>query len=185
LLEEIPIIGHLDITIMGGCDDASFVARRHEYEKHRTSFGSKANGAVFHNGETAAWCANKNLVDLVIVPFGVRRRAEGEAVLPFLSSPRAPVFALGSTLEYVTAAESVNLGVPTDKWIPSPGDYVRYALTHVGVEGVVLHVNDETSVNNIENVFRDGALDENEVAYVNDLADVADGKARVATNGSD
>jgi hypothetical protein len=85
LLDAVPGLERLDLTIIGGADDASFVSRRHEYQKHRTMFGTHAVGAVFHNDTTAVWCTNQNLVDMTICAFGLRSATASKTVLPFLA----------------------------------------------------------------------------------------------------
>jgi hypothetical protein len=76
----------------------------------------------------------------------------------------------------------VNLGVPSHKWIPSPADYVRFAFSHEGVDGAVLHLQNESSVSALDAALREGALDANDVEYMNDLAELADGTARLASS---
>jgi hypothetical protein len=183
VLEAVPGLGRIDVPIAGGAYANEFPTRLGVYEGHRRTgyMGARAIGASFHDRQAALLACNHNLVDLVLVRYNPDRPGARDDVFPHLAPRRsARLFNFKSTWGFVPPGRMAEFGLGGDAyWQPDVTDYYRFALSRPEIDGLLVAPGTPAEVAALAAALEKGPLDDEEQAYLIDLAAVAGGRAKV------
>jgi aryl-alcohol dehydrogenase-like predicted oxidoreductase len=179
--DAIPGLDRIDVTIAGGAAEGELDARREEYAHHGGAFGARAFGASFHERSLAARVMAARAADIGFVRFNPVHRGALDDLFPSLQA-RAPslVYNFKSTTGYLSEAAITHLGLSSSHWRPLATDYYRYALARPELDGILCALRGAGQVEALAQAVERGPLTDEETAYLDDLADLARGEARLA-----
>jgi hypothetical protein len=184
VVEAIPDLGRVDVTIAGGAYANDLLVRLVEYRKHRTGAlpGVKATAASFHDRAAAREAIRHELVDLAFIRYNPLHRGAEEDLLPHLSSPsegRALLYNFKSAIGHLTEKQYQKLGLDPHVWRPDVTDYYRFALTRPEIDGILCSLNEERHVAALDEALARGPLDDEELQFLRDLGDLTAGRAQL------
>ncbi len=182
-LASVPELGRLDVLIAGGAEPEQFVRRirdvRSLLEKGHTA--ARAAGTLFSDEDIARMSIDACAVSLAMTHFHAGRRARASSLLTRThSSHLPPLYAAACTHAHHPEDVWQRAGLPGDHWRPTWTDYVRYTLTFAAFDGVMLEGLTPETLNQLKDDIEAGPLDEEELDYLDDLDDLANGRARLA-----
>jgi hypothetical protein len=185
---ELPELGHVDVTIAGGCYAPDFAARLPVFEKHREVryLGTRAIGASFHDRKAALAAVGAGVIDLALVRYNPQHpRAEHEVFEHVTSRDagrRTLLYNFKSTVGHVaTEDEYAALGIGAGFWRPHITDYYRFALTAAALDGLLVGLPAAGAVRELADALAKGPLDDEDRQYLIDLGDLQRGRAKVAS----
>jgi hypothetical protein len=174
----------VDLAIAGGAYAADLLVRLGEYRAHQPERepASRAIGASFHDRRAGVLALNHGLIDIGFLRYNPLHRGAEEEVFPQLSkgSP-ALLYNFKSTHGYLSEPDSAALGLGPSHWRPHITDYYRYALSRPEMDGILCALNEPEQVTELIDALERGALNEDQTQYLNDLAELALGRASLAT----
>jgi hypothetical protein len=172
VLEAMPALGKIDVTIAGGAYAADFAARAQEYPKHTTGAfpWARAIGASFHERATALLAVNHRMVDLAFVRSNAAHPGAETDLFPHLGDSAPLVYNFKSTDGFVPREELPGLGLVEDGWEPDIVDHYRYALTSAELDGVLCGLASPAQVEALADGLGRGPLSTDERRYLQTLA---------------
>ena len=183
VLDAIPGLDRLDVLIAGGVYAGEFAARLPVYQRHRRTrfLGARAIGATFHDRQEARKAVTDDLVDVAFVRYNPGHAGAREDLFPHLAQPTPTLlFGFKSTFAYVPPQQMAELGLPGDVyWHPEVTDHYRFALSRPELDGLLIGPATPKEVAALADALKKGPLDEEEEAYLMQVALVAKGRALV------
>jgi hypothetical protein len=183
LLEAIPGLARLDVLIAGGAYAGEFAARLPVYQEHRrTGFvGCRGIGATFHDRHAARRAVAENAVDIAFVRYNPGHAGARGDLFPHLAQPAlTSLFGFKSTFGYVRPEQMTELGLSGDVyWHPEITDHYRFALSRPELAGLLIAPGTPKEVAAVAEALKKGPLDKEEETYLMQVAQVAQGRARV------
>jgi hypothetical protein len=184
VLDAVPGLRTLDLTIIGGVYAADFLVRLNEYRRHRQRDGGprhlpgvKGTGATFHDRGAALLSLNHRLVDVAFARYNPDHPRAEEELFPRLPRrPRNLLFNFNSTRGHVEDRRFKELGLSAKHWRPTVTDHYRFALRQPAIDGLLCGLEDTKELTALGAALASDALTEEEAAYMRDLADLAAGR---------
>lgn len=172
LIAEVPGLGHLDVLVAGGAYRRDFKHRQPIYAEHRRSgfVGCRAVGASFHERKAAKTALVGGEIDLGFVRFSPSHPGAKRDVLPFVRRSRALTYGFKSVHGWLPGETLLELGLEPGAWQPHPTDHYRYALSHEGIDGVLIALSHRREVKELADALARGPLSADEVRYLERLA---------------
>ena len=98
-----------------------------------------------------------------------------------LVAPRRKTLLYGftSVSRVIGSARCRDLGLSADYWVPTPGDYYRFALTPQNVDGLPCSPGTPREVERLSRALEKGPLDAEEERYLIDLGALDAGRAEL------
>jgi hypothetical protein len=189
VVETLPALGRIDVLIAGGASAHEFPTRLGVYREHRRAgfVGARAIGASFHDRRAALRACHHHSVDLVLVRYNPDHPGARDDVFPRLA-PRGPtrLFNFTSTQGFVPADQMAGLGLGGEAyWRPDITDYYRFALSRPEIDGLLVAPGTPAELEARAGALVRGPLDDEQQAYLIDLATVAGGRARVVAEADE
>jgi hypothetical protein len=187
VVSEVAGLGHVDVTVAGGCYAPDFATRLPVFERHRATryLGTRAIGASFHDRKAARAAVDAGAIDIAFVRYnpghpGARSEVFAH-VAPRDAGRRTLLFNFKSTDGHIAKDEDyAALGIGADFWRPHVTDYYRFALTEPALDGVLCGLPRAAAVRELADAMAKGPLDEDDRQYLLDLGELQSGRARVA-----
>jgi hypothetical protein len=180
VLDAVPGLGHIDVTVAGGSYRSDFAARREQFKLHGP-LGARAFGVSFHDRRMAAQALRERLVDLAFVRYNTLHRGAEKDLFPHAPRRRRTlVYNFTSTHGFLRPERYEELGLTADHWQPSVTDHYRFALAHKEIDGLLCAPKTTAELDALGRALEAGPLTEEETIYLADLADLALGKASLA-----
>jgi hypothetical protein len=186
VLEALPWLRTIDVTIIGGTYESDFGSRLDEYRDHRsgTRFpATRALGATFHDRATAAHATTRGLVDIAYCRYNALRRGAERDLFPFVGRRRKTrLYNFKSVDGYLGRDAMRALGVSASHWRPSPTDYYRFILSRPEIDGLLCSPSTPREIDALATAMEAGPVTDEERRYICDLADLSSGRARLAAS---
>jgi predicted aldo/keto reductase-like oxidoreductase len=181
LVDETAGLGHLDIVVAGGSYGTDLVPRIDVLRHHRATgrFGARAIGASFHDRSAARVAIAHRMVDLALVRFNAAHPGARAEVLPHANASAPRIFNFKSTSGYVSPERLRHIGLTDDDWMPAITDHYRYALSHVGIDGVLCSPSSRAEVEALDRALELGSLTADDCQYLEKLCLLASGAAKL------
>lgn len=176
LVDAIPGLGHLDMTVMGGCYPEEFLTRQRVYTSHLAGAvkGVRSISASFHDRHTAMLAVNGGLVDVAFIRYNTGHPGAESDVLPHLHSdrpePRSLLYSFTTNMGHVTPTRLRQLNVPEDKWQPRLTDHYRRTLSLEGFDGLLVALQTREHIAELAAALEEGPVTEEEAEYMVDLS---------------
>jgi hypothetical protein len=186
VLEEVPILEHLDLTVAGGCYRPEYAQRERVLASHREAkhAGARAVGASFHDRSLAREVVERDNLDIAFVRYTpVHPGARVDLfphVAPRAAGRRCLLYNFKSTHGHLGNDDYAPLGVPDHYWRPQPTDYYRFALSEPALDGLLCSPSTPREVRDLADALARGPIDDDDRQYLLDLGALARGTARVA-----
>jgi hypothetical protein len=188
VLEEVPELDHIDVTISGGTYGYDIQRRFPIFEQHRATghVGSRAIGASFHDRAAALVELEKGVLDIAFVRYSPVHPRAREAVFEKVSSRadgrKTLLFNFKSTNGCLWDDEAYEkLGIGAGFWRPHVTDYYRFALTEPALDGILCAMPAPFAIRELSDALAKGPLTEEDRQYMLDLADLSRGRAQLNT----
>jgi len=185
LVEAIPGLHRLDVTVAGGAYGREVAARLPAFAGHRDHWNIRATGISFHDRESARELITSDRVDLAYVRYNpVHAGAATEVYAhakPRTEGRRCLIYNFKSTIGHLDDAAYAQLGIGDDFWHPHVTDYYRFALTQPAVDGVLCALPHPGAVRDLADALAKGPLSEDDHQYLLDLGALAQGTAKLAS----
>lgn len=186
VLEEVPALERLDLTIAGGSYGHEFPVRVEGYERQLREgwCGVRAIGATFHDRGAALTAMGKGRPDVAFVRYNPSHPGAQDDLFPHVvdrTRPHRPVlFGFKSTTGHLRSeADYEDLGVGKKLWRPRLTDYYRFALTQAALDGILCALGYPEHVGDLADAMERGPLAAAEQAYLINLGALVEGKAEV------
>ncbi|HWO19916.1 MAG TPA: hypothetical protein VNO30_14115 [Kofleriaceae bacterium] len=186
VLDEVPALERLDLTIAGGAYRHEIAQRLEVYEQHRTRrhAGARAIGASFHDREAARRVVGRGAIDIGFVRYNPVHPGARADLFPHVGSRadgrRTLLFNFKSTLGHIASeARYAALGVAADYWRPRLTDYYRFALGEPALDGILCALPGPHAVRELALALEAGPLSDEDRQYLLDLGALARGAAKV------
>jgi hypothetical protein len=186
VVDAVPGLERVDVTIAGGAYAADFAARLPRYRAHREGAlaGVRATGASFHDRRAARDAVTGELLDLAFVRYNAEHRGAEEDLFPALPTPRrALVYAFKTTSGHLDEEARRRVGLAADDWQPELTCRYRFALARPELDGLLCALDEERHVAELDEALARGPLDAEETQYLCDLGDLSAGRARLVGRG--
>lgn len=139
VLESVPALGRIDVLLAGAVTSDFSMSRIKSLQSARAlnHLGAQAIGASFH--ERRYMLSGPALeLDIHYVRYNPGHCKSRIDLFPHMS-PEAThlTFVFQSQAARVTAESYRRLGLPDGSWLPSAGDYYRFALTPYHIDGIL------------------------------------------------
>lgn len=185
LLRAVPELGYIDAIVAGGVTETNFFPLVRDYRSHVVEglVGARAWGMCFDGEFVASIALRADVLDLALVPYGpVGSDARLELLDAAVGRNAAALAAFAPAYHHADDAALAKIGLAEDMWRPEPVDYIRYALSSAAMGFVTLHGVGSSDLDDLERGLEAGPLDDEEMQYIDDLADVRTGRARIDTS---
>jgi len=186
VLDELPQLGRLDVTIAGGAYGHEIDQRLTTYARHRTvgHAGVRAIGASFHDRQAAHRVIAQGGLDIAFVRYNPRHPKARDDLFPHVGTRavgrRTLVFNFKSTVGHIGSEEQyAAFGIAPDYWRPHPTDYYRFALGEPALDGILCSPPGPDAVRELVDALASGPLDEEDQQYLLDLGELQRGTAKV------
>jgi aryl-alcohol dehydrogenase-like predicted oxidoreductase len=180
VLDAIPALGHIDVTVAGGSYRKDFAVRAEQYANHG-HVGARAFGTTFHERPMAGKAMREQLVDIAFIRYNALHRGAEKDVFPHVPKRRRPLlYNFKSTHGFLRADDYAALGLSSAHWQPRVTDYYRFVLARPEIDGILCAPREVREVEALARAMEEGPLTEEERVYIRDLADLAKGEARLA-----
>lgn len=180
VLESIPKLERIDLTIMGGVYAPDFMVRARQYGTHRQGVipGARSVGASFHDRPAVVMAVNHGMIDIAFSRYNPAHSGAETDLFPHLLPDRRPLlYGFSSTFQYVGPQLCDELGLKSEHWRPAITDYYRYSLTRREHDGILCAPGSPQQLEELVRAVEVGPLSEKETSYLRDLADLASGNA--------
>jgi hypothetical protein len=176
VVQCIPALERIDVAIAGGAYANDLLVRRNAYQKH--PHRPPAIGASFHDRPACLTALNHNLVDIGFLRYNTIHRGAEEDVFPHLRpKSTALLYNFKSTHGFLCEQDYATIGLTPEYVRPPITDYYRYALSRPEMDGLLCALDTPQQLNALEEALNKGALDDDQIQYLNDLTDLALGRA--------
>jgi hypothetical protein len=185
VIDAVPGLGGVDVSIIGGSYAGDFLSRLDEYRHHRGEHGSvpgaRAVGASFHERSAAAFAVRGALVDVAFTRYNPVHPGAEHDLFPHLD-PASPTLLYNflSTQGFLPESRYAELSLGSDHWRPKVTDYYRFALARPEIDGLLCAPQTPAEVVALARALEEGPLTDEEVTYLRDLADLEKGEATLA-----
>lgn len=182
LLDEVPELQRLDVTIAGGAYRRELKTRREVYRLHkvRRHLGVRAVGVTLHDRLAAVEAPNRKAFDIVFVRYNPDHTGAQREVFPKLvRRQKSLLYNFKSTVGYVSPERASQLGVDDGFWRPHITDYYRFALTPAAMSGILCGLTKPSQVRDLADAMAKGPLDEEEEQFLVDLRELDAGRAEL------
>jgi hypothetical protein len=182
VLDEVPGLERVDLTIIGGAYAAEFPTRRTVYTQRPLGQipGARALGCTFHERSASVAALNDGTLDIGFVRYNAIHRGAEVDVFPHLSPDRRSLcYNFKSTSGNGTNADFAGLGLGADYWQPHVTDAYRYVLRHPEVDGLLCALPTARAVSDLARAIARGPLDEDEIEYMSDLGHLLAKRAKL------
>jgi hypothetical protein len=176
LINSVPGLGRLDVTLAGATRAHDFPARVAQYRRH-IDWGARAFGATFHERPFAAETMATRAVQIGFIRYNAFHRGAEREIFPRVAARSPSLLYNFKSNERLSDAEYEALGLPETYWRPDATDYYRFALARPELDGILCAPRTPKEVVELLESVERGPLTEEEHTYLCDLADVAKGKA--------
>jgi hypothetical protein len=184
VIEAVPGLERVDLTIVGGVYAGDFLVRLEQYRRHRHPSGGphrlpavRATGATFHDRGTALMALNHRMVDVAFVRYNADHPGAEAEIFPRLVRPPRPLlFNFNSTRGHVGEARWKELALSRRHWRPALTDHYRFALRHPHIDGLLCGLGSSRELAALGAALAAGGVSEEEAGYMRDLADLAAGR---------
>ena len=180
VIEAIPGLGHVDVTVAGGSYEGDFAARAPQFAQHGP-LGARAFGTSFHDRRLAARALKEGLVDIGFVRYNSDHRGAEEDVFrhvgPRSAERRALLYNFTTTFGFVPPGRYAELGLGSGHWKPSITEHYRFVLDRPEIDGVLCAPQTPEEVDSLASALARGPLSDEEIAYLRDLSDLSQGRA--------
>lgn len=186
VLEEVPILERIDLTVAGGCYRPEYAQRERVLASHRQTahVGARAVGASFHDRGLAREVVENDNLDIAFVRYNpVHPGARVDLfphVAPRATGRRCLLYNFTSTHGHLAGDEYAPLGVPDHCWRPQHTDYYRFALSEPALDGLLCSPSTPREVSDLADALARGPISDDDRQYLLDLGALARGTARVA-----
>jgi len=168
VLDAVPGLGVLDVLIAGGAYAAELPGRLAIYRGHRAQrfVGARALGVSFHDRRAAAEVITGGELDVAFVRYNAAHPGARHDVFPRLAAERATrVFGFTSTAGHDPAPD-----VADDVWVPDITDHYRFALSRVGLDGLLCSPTQPSHIAELAAAMASGPLSVAEEDHLIELA---------------
>jgi hypothetical protein len=180
VIDEIPALAHIDVTVAGGSYRKDFAVRAAQYA-HHAHVGARAFGTSFHDRRMALEAVKKRLTDIAFIRYNPLHRGAEKDIFPHLPQRRRTLlYNFTNTYGYVPPEDYERLGLSAEHWRPKVTDYYRFVLAQRGIDGILCAPPNPAAVEGLSRALEEGPLTEEERIYISDLADLSSGAARLA-----
>lgn len=184
VLDALPELERIDISIVGGVYAGDLLPRLGEYRKHRLPDGGpfnipgvKATGATFHDRKAALVAMNHRLVDVAFCRYNANHPGAEADLFPHLSRPPRPLlFSFNTTHGHVDKARLKELGLPREAWRPTVADHYRFGLRQRAIDGLLCALRSSREIDELAAALAAGGVTDEEAAYMRGLADLDAGR---------
>jgi len=168
LLAAIPGLGTIDVLVAGGAYATELRHRLPVYVGHREQgfAGARAIGASFHDRPAAVAAINAGAVDVAFVRYNAAHPGAQRDVFPLLD-PARRTRVLGFTS---TGGHRPVSGIDPELWIPDITDHYRFALSRVGLDGLLCSPTEPKQVDELVAALDRGPLSLEEEEHMIELA---------------
>jgi len=186
VIEEVPILERIDLTIAGGCYRPEFAPRDRVLASHREAkhVGARAIGASFHDRGLAREIVERNDLDVAFVRYNPVHPGASADLFPHVASRdagrRCLLYNFTSTYGHLADHEYAPLGVPDHFWRPLHTDYYRFALSEPALDGLLCSPSTPRELRDLADALGKGPIDDEDRRYLLDLGELVRGTARVA-----
>lgn len=187
VLDELPALERLDLTIAGGAYRHEIDRRLETYKQHRSRHhaGARAIGASFHDREAARRVVGQGALDIAFVRYNPLHPGAREDLFPHVGSRadgrRTLLFNFKSALGHLASEDQyAALGIGGDYWRPRPTDYYRFALGEPALDGILCAPPGPRAVRELVDALEAGPLNDEDQQYLLDLGALLRGAAKVS-----
>ena len=168
VVEAIPGLRVLDVLVAGGAYGNELAARMPVYLDHRRQgfAGARAIGASFHDRRAAVAAINAGELDVAFIRYNSAHPGAQRDVFPLLDAIRR-TRVLGFTS---TGGHGPVTGVDPDVWIPDITDHYRFALSRVGLDGLLCSPTEPHHIAELDAAMERGPLSTEEEEHMIELA---------------
>ncbi len=171
LIEAVPGLERVDLTVIGGTYANEFYVRVNRYQEHFTDLpGVRAVGASFHDRPAAVMALQHRLIDIAYTRYNPAHPGAEKDLFPKVPALRPLHYNFKSTTDYVSPARCLQLRLPEDAWRPEVTDHYRFVLTRPELDGVLCAFRSPAQVHSLDAALALGPLDEEECTYLRTLA---------------
>jgi hypothetical protein len=181
LIDETAGLERVDVVVAGGAYGAELLPRLDVMHGHRSArrFGARAVGASFHDRAAARLAIAHRLVDVAFVRFNAAHPGARDEVFAHTGPSAPPLFGFNSTRGHVPGERLRQVGLGDADWAPSVSDHYRYALSHVGVDGILCSPSKPAEVEALADALATGPLGPDECHYLEKLCLLDRGQAEL------
>lgn len=181
VLEEMPALGRVDVTIAGGSYGGEIGRRLDIYKQHKASgyLGVRGTGATFHDRAAMLPILDESRVDIAFVRYNPVHPGAAQDLFPNVREDHPLLFNFKSTFGHMADHEYAGVGIGDEYWRPHPTDYYRFALTQPALDGLLCALPTVGAVQDLADALAKGPLDEDDHQYLLDLGALARGQATV------
>ena len=186
VLEDVPVLQHIDLTVAGGCYRHDYALRERVLASHREveHVGARAIGASFHDRGLAREIVERDNIDIAFVRYNPAHPGARTDLFPHVKprgdGRRCLLYNFTNTYGHLADHEYAPLGVPDDLWRPHPTDYYRFALSEPALDGILCAPATPGQVRDLADALAKGPLDDEDRQYLLSLGELLRGRARVA-----
>jgi hypothetical protein len=170
VVEAIPGLEYLDITVAGGAYGYEFSERRLKtYESHlaRRHVGIRAIGASFHDRVAARDAIVAESVDIAFARYNPAHSGAREDLFPFLerSQSRTLLYTFTSASGWRSAPRRIETPNGKSRTYPDPTDFYRFALSSRAVDGILCSPSTPGEIEELDAALARGPLSRDEEEY--------------------
>ena len=168
VLAAVPGLRVLDVLVAGGAYETELAERLPVYIDHRRQgfAGARAIGVSFHDRRAAAAAINGGELDVAFVRYNAAHPGAQRDVFPLLEATRR-TRVLGFTS---TGGHHRVTGIDPDVWIPDITDHYRFALSRVGLDGLLCSPTEPRHIAELVAAIERGPLSLEEEEHMVELA---------------
>ena len=168
LVAAIPGLRELDMLVAGGAYPTELAERLPVYLDHRRQrfAGARAIGVSFHDRRAAVAAINAGEIDVAFVRYNSAHPGAQRDVFPLLEETRR-TRVLGFTS---TGGHQPVTGIDPDVWIPDITDHYRFALSRVGLDGLLCSPTQPHHIGELAAAIERGPLSLEEEEHMVELA---------------
>jgi hypothetical protein len=168
IIEAVPGLTVVDVLVAGGAYATELEERLPIYVDHRRDrfAGARAIGVSFHDRRAAATAINTGALDVAFVRYNAAHPGAQRDVFPLLGTPRR-TRVLGFTS---TGGHRPVPNADPDLWIPEITDHYRFALSRVGLDGLLCSPTQPRHVHELVAAMQRGPLSLEEEEHMMALA---------------
>jgi hypothetical protein len=189
VLEEVPILERIDLTVAGGCYRSEYAKRERVLASHREvqHVGARAVGASFHDRGLARDVVERDNLDIAFVRYNPVHPGAHADLFPHIAPREASrhclLYNFTSTHGVLADHEYAPLGVPDHYWRPRHTDYYRFALSEPAIDGLLCSPSRPREIRDLADALATGPMEDEDRQYLLDLGELVRGAARVARAG--
>lgn len=168
VIDAIPGVGCLDVLVAGGAYGSELPGRLPIYRRHREErfAGAGALGVSFHDRGAAVGAIQQGEIDVAFVRYNAAHPGAQRDVFPRIPPARTTrVFGFTST-----AAHGAVPDLGDDVWIPDITDHYRFALSRVGLDGLLCSPTQPSHIAELAAAMERGPLSLEEEQHMIELA---------------